>query len=384
MERIRPIPIRQLVDSSGTVAEDIVASTGALLLPKGTELRWIQSSLPSIVRRLGEAGISHVAVQDSLQVSLDDLEAVLETISTPHLAQVDHQLARHTTRQIGDVYSRIENRQVTQEDMGHLVETGKTLAREISRTPQISLSLGRVRDWDEYTFVHSLNVALLSGFLAHRLLGNAAVVEAITIGALLHDLGKALIPLDILNKPGRLDHQEFAIIQKHPEDGFALATQNAVADDVALAVVRFHHERWHGGGYPLGLKEDAIPLPARIAAVADVFDALTTTRVYKGPMARDQAISMIVTNGGTHFDPAVVRVLILALGLYPPGTLVELANGSIGTVVAAKEGDLMRPLVLLQIDGLGRPSPPAAVVDTSTDPSYFIRKSLGDLEKRDF
>ena len=126
MERIRPIPIRQLVDSSGTVAEDIVASTGALLLPKGTELRWIQSSLPSIIRRLGEAGISHVAVQDSLQVSLDDLEAVLETISTPHLAQVDHQLARHTTRQIGDVYSRIENRQVTQEDMGHLVETGKT------------------------------------------------------------------------------------------------------------------------------------------------------------------------------------------------------------------------------------------------------------------
>lgn len=371
------------MDCAGTVAEDILAPTGALLLPKGTELRWIHDALPSVIHRLSEAGILHVAVQDSLQISLDNLEEVLQTLSAPHLAQVDHQLARHTTRQIGDVYSRIESHQVTREDMGHLVETGKTLAREISRTPQISLSLGRVRDRDEYTFVHSLNVALLSGFLAHRILGNPVLVEAITIGALLHDLGKALIPLEILNKPGRLDDQEFAVIQQHPEDGFSLATQNAVSNDVALAVVRFHHERWHGGGYPRGLQGDAIPLPARIAAVADVFDALTTARVYKGPVARDQAIAMIVTNGGTHFDPAVVRVLILALGLYPPGTLVELANGSIGTVVAAKEGDLMRPLVLLQLDGLGRPSPPASVVDTSTDPAYFIRKSLGDLEKRD-
>jgi len=382
LERVRFIPIAQLADCGGTVAEDIVSPTKALLLPKGTELRWIQTSLPSVVRRLSEAGIGRVAVQDSLETSMESLEEVLQTLSPPQLSQVNHSLARHATRQIGDVYSRIENHQVTPEDLGHLMDTGKTLAREIARTTQISLSLGRVKEQDEYTFVHSLNVALLSGFLAHRILGDPAAVESITVGALLHDLGKALIPREVLNKPGKLNDQEFAVIQRHPEEGHSMAVQNGVVDEVALAVVRFHHERWRGDGYPHKLNGEEIPLPARISAVADVFDALTTARVYKGPIARDQAISMIVTSGGSHFDPAVVRTMLLALGLYPPGMLVELADGSVGTVVAAKEGDLMRPLVLLQVDGRGFSAPPATVVDTSTSPSLFIRRSLGDMEKR--
>ena len=147
-----------------------------------------------------------------------------------------------------------------------------------------------------------------------------------------------------------------------------------------LTVVRGHHERWNGNGYPDRLRGEAIPLPARIAAVADVFDALTTNRIYKEAESPKNAISIIVGDAGDHFDPIVVRELLLSLGLYPPGVIVELSDSSVGVVVSTFPGDLVRPTVMLLADLEGQESGLHLVDLRESD--LYIRRSIKSVDKR--
>jgi HD-GYP domain-containing protein (c-di-GMP phosphodiesterase class II) len=239
-----------------------------------------------------------------------------------------------------------------------------------------------VRNWDEYTYVHSLNVALLGGFLASRLFpGQPDIVECMSVGGILHDLGKANIPQEILNKPAHLTDQEFEMMKKHAAYGEKTAFQSGISDRRILSVIRGHHERYGGDGYPDGLSGDRIGIEARIAAVADVFDALTAKRVYKEPMESRVAVSLMLENMSEHFDPVAVRALLVSIGLYPPGTAVELSDGSIGVVVGARDKDLLRPEVFLQIDHMGRKVEEMKIVDLHQSQSLFVQRSLHDVGK---
>ena len=171
-------------------------------------------------------------------------------------------------------------------------------------------------------------------------------------------------------------------MRRHPEYGEKIARESGVSDPAILSVVRSHHERWDGCGYPDGVVGAAAPLEARIAAVADVFDALTTKRIYKDAMESRAAVSLIVESSGTHFDGVVVRSLLRQLGLYPPGTVVELSDYSIGVVVGAMDRDLLRPKVLIQVDGTGRrPSNGSRFVDLNVGDGRYIVRAYDDLGK---
>ncbi|NLG95272.1 MAG: HD-GYP domain-containing protein, partial [Acetomicrobium flavidum] len=242
--------------------------------------------------------------------------------------------------------------------------------------------LAKVKEKDEYTFVHSLNVALLSGFLARRLQGNdKSLIEDVVIGGLLHDVGKAKIPLEILNKPGPLTDEEYAVMKQHPVLGLEMLNEAGINEETILSVTSYHHERMDGKGYPCQLRGNFIPFVARIAAVADVFDAVTTSRVYRTAESLYFAVSLIIKETNKHFDPKVARELISALGLYPPGTVVELSDGSTAVVISSNPGDLLRPVVLLLYDSEGNPIAQSHPIDLKEAPNLYIKRVTGNFNK---
>jgi HD-GYP domain-containing protein (c-di-GMP phosphodiesterase class II) len=380
----RRISLAELSEYSLTpakVAEDVLTANNTVLLPHGTELASLVSSVDDLGKILRGWGIFSIPIVIYNELDIEDLEKMLKTAET-NLAVIDPQLARQTVEQVENVYDRISKGMCAPEDIAHLAMQGRTLAHEVAQAPQVMLCLGKVRGWDEYTYVHSLNVALLGGFLANRLFPNRTeIVERLSMGGILHDLGKALVPKEVLNKPGPLTDEEFSIMKKHTVYGGELAAANGITDEGVLSVIVGHHERYNGHGYPKGLTKDEIRMEARIAAVADVFDALTAKRVYKEPMESRVAVSMMVENMSAHFDPMVVRALLVSIGLYPPGTAVELSDGSIGVVVGARNNDLLRPEVLLQIDQMGRKVQEMQIVDLNLSQSLFVQRSLQDVGK---
>jgi len=380
-ENVRYVPLDDLCHYRGRVAEDILSEDGALLLPRGSDIPAILESMPGITKTLRRWNREFIPVQVSSDITEKEFEAVLRAIE-PKTRTLDPNLAMRAIHQVEEVYSRISEDGNSREGIETLAREADRLAREVVQTPQILLCLGKVKDSDEYTFIHSLNVALLSGYLASILHpGDEELVKTMTFGGLLHDLGKAKVPPEILNKPGRLTSEEFEVMKTHAIQGMVSAVASGVDDRRILSVVRNHHERWGGDGYPDGLKENRISLFARIAAVADVFDALTAKRVYKDPMRSREAVSMILESSRSSFDGAIVRALLVSVGLYPPGTVVELSDYSVGVVTGVRNKDLLRPQVFLSVDPRGRRPATPTIIDLSLVGNLFIRRSLDDMGK---
>lgn len=381
MRVLKDVDVDELHLFRGRVVEDVVSSTGSLLLPKGSEIQAVLESVPGITKTLKRWGVYKVMIDVSFNLSEEDFNKIIENIE-PKIRVLEAALAQNTITQVDEVYRRISENGSLGEGAYVLARQAALLTEEVTRAPQILLCLGRVRDSDEYTFVHSLNVGLLCGYLAGRLKpGDREFAASMTYGGLLHDLGKAKVPQQVLNKPGKLSDEEYEIMKSHSVHGDEIARSSGISDVRVLSVIRNHHERWGGHGYPDGLQKNKIPLFARIAAVADVFDALTAKRVYKDPMSSREAVSMILESSENDFDKGVVRELLLSVGLYPAGTLVELSDFSVGVVVGARNTDLFRPQVSVTIDGKGRRAPEGTIIDLGLQQDLFVRRALDDVGK---
>lgn len=381
MRVLKDVDVDELHLFRGRVVEDVVSTTGSLLLPKGSEIQAVLESVPGITKTLKRWGVYKVMIDVSFNLSEEDFNKIIENIE-PKIRVLEAALAQNTITQVDEVYRRISENGSLGEGAYVLARQAALLTEEVTRAPQILLCLGRVRDSDEYTFVHSLNVGLLCGYLAGRLKpGDREFAASMTYGGLLHDLGKAKVPQQVLNKPGKLSDEEYEIMKSHSVHGDEIARSSGISDVRVLSVIRNHHERWGGHGYPDGLQKNKIPLFARIAAVADVFDALTAKRVYKDPMSSREAVSMILESSENDFDKGVVRELLLSVGLYPVGTLVELSDFSVGVVVGARNSDLFRPQVNVTIDGKGRRAPEGTIIDLGLQQDIFVRRALDDVGK---
>ncbi len=204
---------------------------------------------------------------------------------------------------------------------------------DIHENKKILKFVSKLRAKDEYIYMHSINVAFYSMLIAKGLrLSEEGIYKAILSG-LLHDIGKTKIPDHILRKPGRLSREEFEIIKKHPDIGYDIVeNMKGINDDVKKAILQ-HHERMDGSGYPFGYLGKHINLYSRIVAVADVFDAMTTDRVYQGKSTPFQVINMFLTEGITLFDVRIVDVFVKHLVNYLIGNHVLLDNGETGEIV---------------------------------------------------
>ncbi|TWC66566.1 HD-GYP domain-containing protein [Herbaspirillum sp. SJZ099] len=229
-------------------------------------------------------------------------------------------------------------------DMERCVSVVEEIANSVLQNPNALVSVVRLKLADEYTYLHSVAVCALMVALGRTLGMDETSCREAGLGGFLHDIGKAFIPHDILNKPGKLTEEEFAIVRKHPELGHKYLSQDTNVPDYARDVCLHHHEKIDGNGYPENLRGATISLYARMAAICDVYDALTSERRYKHAWDPAEAISSMATWTG-HFDRAMFLAFVKTLGIYPVGSIVKLESGRSGFVIRQNDKDLTRPVL---------------------------------------
>jgi len=239
------------------------------------------------------------------------------------------------------------------------------MTESILRNSGALMSLCRVKNADDYTFQHSVSVCALQVSFCRALGLDAGTIRLAGIGGLLHDIGKVKTPSSILNKPGRLTEEEFAVMKCHVVESKQILEQTEGISETSIQVAYQHHERHDGSGYPEGLKGEAISQMGKMAAICDVYDAITSDRCYHKGMAPHEALRRIFEWSKFHFDPALVQQFLRTIGIYPVGTLVMLESGRIGVVLEQSDGSLLQPTVKVFYDGKRRQYLPPAAIDLS-------------------
>ena len=230
-------------------------------------------------------------------------------------------------------------------DMERIHEVSQSLSNNFDSINDLILCLSKVRSINEYTYTHSLNVSLLCSLLGSWLNLGHIHIEQLSYCGILHDIGKSKVPPHILNKPDKLTDKEFDEIKKHPTNGYKMLEQNEdISKDVALGVL-MHHEREDGSGYPFGLKSAQIHYYAKVLAVVDVYDAMTSNRVYKKRQPPFDVLEMYESEYLTKCDAGIMLTFLKHISSYYVGTMVKLSDDSTGEIVYINSNRISRPLI---------------------------------------
>ena len=271
-------------------------------------------------------------------------------------------------------------------------QTVQNCLASVLRNPNAMLWMSKIRGADEYTSEHCLNVCVLAIAFGRQLGKSEDELEQLGLCGLLHDVGKMRVPKEVLHKPGKLTPKEWKIMQAHTVHGRNLLMSTSGMGQT-VEVAYSHHERVDGGGYPRRLQAHQIPEYAKIIAIVDAYDAMTAKRCYSAAIKPSVAIKHIYNDRGAHFDERLALQFIKMIGLYPPGCIVELANGSVGIVQERHAQFQHLPSILMVLDEDKKPLK-NTIIDLSLieageiDRSLLIKKDHPDgefgIEVRDF
>jgi HD-GYP domain-containing protein (c-di-GMP phosphodiesterase class II) len=253
--------------------------------------------------------------------------------------------------------------------MGHAIEVAEVttlvddINQSVARNPGALISLARLKTKDDYTYLHSVAVCALMIGLGRTLGLTGDTLKSAGMAGLLHDVGKMMIPNAVLNKPGKLTDDEFTPIKSHPLRGWEILKESYGVDAIALDVCLHHHERVDGKGYPNKISGDDLTLFARMGAVCDVYDAITSDRCYKNAWAPGEAIRKMAEWKDGHFDEIIFQSFVKTVGIYPIGSLVKLRSGRLAVVTDQSERSLLLPKVKVFFSTKSQIHVPPEIID---------------------
>ncbi|MBO8128299.1 MAG: HD domain-containing protein [Peptococcaceae bacterium] len=339
---MRRIPVNRLRVGM-KVGRPIYNSRGELLLQAGTFLT------SRVMAKLQRLGIPAVYINDGLVPDIEVKDVIAEETRVKAIKKVRTLMQEW---RYGDITNKPQRMASMSAEMKATV---KEIIEQLLNSESTVVNLVDIRTLDEYTFGHSVNVCVLSLCTGIVLKYDRARLFHLGMGALLHDLGKTKINLEILNKKEPLTSEEMEIIKQHPLDSYKMLSDMSDVSNLSAITAYQHHERHQGQGYPQGLAGDDIHVFAKIVSVADVFDALTADRVYRSAYPAHQAYELLCGAGNFLFDYDVVEAFLSTVAAYPVGTVVALSSGEIGVILETYKGYPLRPHVRILFDRQGWP-----------------------------
>lgn len=343
-------------------ARNVYSADGLMLLAADKEIT------SQYMQRLQELGIYAIYVRNPF----------CEDVEIPTLLSDETRLQSIRTVKRGFDLLREKRGSVNLEEIRSF---GWKLVSEILRNRQAMIHLTEIRTHDDYTFSHCVDVAALSVLVAANLGYNEDKLRELALGALLHDIGKVQVDPELLNKPAVLTEEEMAQMRGHSLFGFEiLRRRNERISMPAVHIALQHHEKYDGTGYPRGLKKEEIHYHARIVAVADVYDAITSDRPYRRALLPHDAYELMMISSGSHFDPHILPVFLAKIAVYPVGTIVRLNTGDIGVVIFVDPGLPTRPLLRLIMDSRRRLYPKGTNLDMRNHLTAFVDQVVNNRD----
>ena len=272
---------------------------------------------------------------------------------------------KHLSEGIDEIFSDVSRGKGL--DVVRIKKSVEPMIDSITRNPDACIWLARMKQEDQYTYQHSLGASIWAVALGRQLGLPKSDLRSLAIGGLLFDVGKLAVDPELLNAERALSDEEFQLLRSHVEKGVEMIKETGLMNSDVLDMVAHHHERHDGSGYPQGLKGDEIPVFARIAAIVDCYDAITSHRSYARAIPPSTAIKMLYEWKDVDFQAELVEEFIQAVGIYPAGTLVELSSGEVAVVVAEYRTRRLRPQVMVLLDADKQPLSTIKTIDLITE-----------------
>lgn len=313
------------------LAKTIYGKNGEVMLRKGTLIK------SPFVKRLKELGYPGIYISDRFSQDI-----IIEEIISDELRQKATFTVKKIFGAMESDYSSIRNLDSTVSDLKNLIDL---IMSEIVSTDIALINIRDLKNFDDYTYYHSVNVAVLSLLIGKGLGLKEEQLRELAMSAILHDVGKIFIGSEIINKPELLTVEEYEMVKEHSIEGYKYLKDDFNVPSKVYVSILQHHEDYDGNGYPNGISKEQIFLYARIISVADVYDAITSERPYKRAMSPNEALEFILQNEGRKFDPQVVKVISEKFAPFPVGTFVKLTNGMMGIVVENFSNTCLKPKI---------------------------------------
>lgn len=309
-----------------TLADNLYGKSGTILLTKGTVLS--SAYLKSIFR----LNFNGVYIDDDYSKDLEIIKVI------------DENLRMQAIQGIKTIFITAgDNQKVGASRMKEIEALVTSILDDILKNEHLLSNMVDIKVFDDYTYYHSVNVAVVSIVLGIALGLRQQELHDLCLGGLLHDIGKVFIPKHILKKENQLDYEEIEEVKRHPITGCEYLKKSFHLPHAVITAIMDHHEKYDGSGYPDGRSADRISLFGKIIAIADVYDALTSNRPYRKALLPSEAVELIMGSSGTHFEPNLVNTFLRKIAPYPIGTIVTLSNGYTGIVIENYEDFCLRP-----------------------------------------